>query len=128
MIAADVIRGVMILGLLLVRTPSTVWLAYVVTAVTVGASGFFEPARSVHRAAHRAADQLVAANAVSTGTWSAMLAIGASLGGAVAALWGRDTAFLLEFGCRSSRPRSSSGGCACPRATRPHAVKAAGAA
>ena len=46
MIAADVVRGVTVLGLLFVRTPSMVWLAYVVTAVTVGASGFFEPARS----------------------------------------------------------------------------------
>ena len=45
MIAADVIRGVTVLGLLFVRA-SMVWLAYVVTAVTVGTTGFFEPARS----------------------------------------------------------------------------------
>jgi predicted MFS family arabinose efflux permease len=79
-----------------VRTPSTVWLAYVVTAITVGASGFFEPARSSTVPLIVPRHQLVAANAVSTGTWSAMLAIGASLGGAVAALWGREAAFLLN--------------------------------
>src|SRR4051812_27392512 len=46
MIATDIFRGTVILGLLLVRTPSMVWLAYVVTALSVSATGFFEPARS----------------------------------------------------------------------------------
>src|SRR5438309_2882895 len=44
MIAADLVRGVLILGLLLVRTADQVWIAYVVMALTVAASGFFEPA------------------------------------------------------------------------------------
>ena len=85
MIAADIVRGVTVLGLLFVRTPSMVWLAYVVTAVAVGASGFFEPARSATVPMIVRREDLVTANAVSTGTWSAMLAIGASLGGVVAA-------------------------------------------
>ena len=46
MIAADLVRGAVILGLLLVRSPSMAWLAYIVTAVAVSATGFFEPARS----------------------------------------------------------------------------------
>jgi hypothetical protein len=96
MIAADLVRGAVILGLLLVRTPDMVWLAYVVTAIVVAATGFFEPARSATMPSIVAADDLVAANAVATGTWSAMLAIGASLGGAVAALFGRDAAFVLN--------------------------------
>jgi len=98
MIAADLVRGVVVLLLLAVRTPETVWLAYVVTGTAVAATGFFEPARSATVPAIVQRDQLVAANSVSTGTWSAMLAIGASLGGAVAALFGRDTAFLLNSG------------------------------
>jgi predicted MFS family arabinose efflux permease len=64
--------------------------------VTVAASGFFEPARSATVPSIVGRDGLVAANAVSTGTWSAMLAIGASLGGAVAAVFGRNAAFLLN--------------------------------
>ncbi len=96
MIAADIIRGTAVLGLLLVRTPETVWVAYAVTGVMVACSGFFEPARSATVPAIVPRDKLVAANAISTGTWSAMLAVGASLGGAVAALLGRDAAFIIN--------------------------------
>ena len=96
MIAADVIRGVTVLGLLFVRTPSMVWLAYAVTAVTVGTTGFFEPARSLTVPLVVDRRELVAANAVSTSTWSAMVAIGASLGGIVSTAFGRDTAFVLN--------------------------------
>ena len=107
MIAADIVRGVAVLGLLFVRTPETVWFAYVVTATMVSASGFFEPARSATVPAHPCPtptsvpaivgrERLVAANAISTGTWSAMLAIGASLGGLVAVTLGRDAAFIIN--------------------------------
>jgi predicted MFS family arabinose efflux permease len=96
MIAADLLRGVAVLGLLLVRSSDTVWLAYAVTGVMVACSGFFEPARSATVPSIVPPDQLVAANAISTGTWSAMLAIGASLGGGVTVLWGRDAAFIIN--------------------------------
>jgi MFS family permease len=96
MIAADLVRGAVILGLLLVRSPSMAWLAYIVTAVAVSATGFFEPARSATIPSIVAREDLVSANAVSTGTWSAALTIGASLGGATAALLGRDAAFVLN--------------------------------
>ena len=96
MIAADIIRGTAVMGLLLVRTPETVWVAYAVTGVMVACSGFFEPARSATVPSIVPRDKLVAANAISTGTWSAMLAVGASLGGAVAALLGRDAAFIIN--------------------------------
>jgi len=96
MIGADILRGVVVLGLLLVRTPGTVWIAYVVIAIAVAATGFFEPAKSsllpsiVHR------DELVTANALTTGTWSVMIAVGASIGGLVAAAFGRNTTFALN--------------------------------
>jgi len=96
MIAADVLRGTAVLGLLFVRTPETVWLAYVVTGVMVACSGFFEPARSATVPSIVSRDKLVAANAISTGTWSAMLAVGASLGGGAAAILGRDAAFIIN--------------------------------
>ena len=96
MIAADVVRGTAVLGLLLVRSPDAAWLAYVVTGVMVACSGFFEPARSATVPAIVPRDRLVAANAISTGTWSAMLAIGASLGGGVTVMLGRDAAFVIN--------------------------------
>ena len=39
---------------------------------------------------------LLTANALSSATWSAMLAIGAGVGGVVTALFGRDVAFLVN--------------------------------
>jgi predicted MFS family arabinose efflux permease len=96
MIAADLLRGAAVLGLLLVRSPDSVWLAYVFTGIMVSCSGFFEPARSATVPSIVPREQLVAANAISTGTWSAMLAIGASLGGGVTVLLGRDAAFVIN--------------------------------
>lgn len=96
MIAADIVRGVVILGLLFVRTPETVWIAYVVIAIAVSATGFFEPAKSSTLPSIVAREDLVTANALSTGTWSVMLATGAAVGGFFAAQFGRDTTFVLN--------------------------------
>lgn len=96
MIAADIVRGVAILGLLFVRTPGTAWMAYAVLMVTVSATGFFEPAKSATIPAVVAREDLVTANALSTATWSIMLAIGASIGGLVSAAFGRDVTFVLN--------------------------------
>jgi len=96
MIAADIIRGFLILGLTLVRRPDQVWIAYVVMALTVSASAFFEPARTAIIPSFTTADELMPANALSSAMWSAMLAIGASLGGLVTAVAGRNVAFEIN--------------------------------
>lgn len=96
MILTDVVRGVLILGLLLVRTPDRVWLAYVVMALTVTGSSFFEPARTATIPNVTSKDELMPAAALSSATWAAMLAIGASVGGLVTALAGRDIAFVIN--------------------------------
>src|SRR5947208_2606438 len=96
MIAADIVRGVMILGLLLVRRPDQVWMAYVVMALTVAATAFFEPARTAIIPNITTAEELLPANALSSATWSAMLAIGASVGGVVTAIAGRNVAFAIN--------------------------------
>jgi MFS family permease len=96
MIVADLVRGVAMLGLLFVRTPGTVWMAYAVLIVAVSATGFFEPAKSATLPSVVAREDLVTANALSTGTWSVMLVMGASIGGLVSAVFGRDVTFLLN--------------------------------
>jgi MFS family permease len=96
MIGADLVRGCLILGLLLVRTADHVWIAYVVMALTVAASAFFEPARTATIPNITTAQELLPANALASATWSAMLAVGASVGGAVTALAGRNTAFVIN--------------------------------
>jgi MFS family permease len=96
MIVADVVRGVLILGLLLVRRADQVWIAYVVMALTVGTSAFFEPARTATIPNITSAEELMPANALSSATWAAMLAAGAGLGGLVTAVLGRNTAFVIN--------------------------------
>jgi MFS family permease len=96
MIAADIVRGLLILGLLLVRRPEHVWIAYVVMSLTVAATAFFEPARTATIPNITSDEELMPANALASATWSAMLAIGASLGGLVTLVAGRNVAFVIN--------------------------------
>ncbi|MBI3401690.1 MAG: MFS transporter [Acidobacteria bacterium] len=96
MITTDVLRGGLILWLLVIRTADQVWIAYVVMALTVGAQAFFEPARTATIPNITSADELLPANALASATWAAMLAIGASVGGIVTAIAGRNVAFGLN--------------------------------
>ena len=65
-------------------------------ALIVGAQAFFEPARTATIPNITSAEELMPANALSSATWSAMLAIGASIGGLVTALAGRNVAFVVN--------------------------------
>ena len=80
MMAADLVRGCLILGLLAVRRADQIWIAYVITALTVSAQAFFEPARTATIPNITAPEELLPANALSSATWSAMLARGATSG------------------------------------------------
>ena len=93
MIASDLTRGVLVLGLLLVRDVDHLWLAYAVIGTTVAAQAFFEPARTATIPNITSSNELLAANALSSASWAAMLAIGAALGGLVTAAVGRDAAW-----------------------------------
>jgi len=96
MIVTDVLRGCLILTLLFIRRPDQVWIAYVVMAFAVGAQAFFEPARTATIPNVTSAAELLPANALSSASWSAMLALGASIGGLVTALFGRNVAFVVN--------------------------------
>ncbi len=96
MIAADLGRAALVLLFLLIRSPETIWIAYAVSAVKFMLGAFFEPARSASIPSVVGGDSLVAANAISGITWSAMLAIGAALGGIVVGTLGTSAAFLID--------------------------------
>jgi MFS family permease len=96
MIATDVLRGLIVLALLAVRRPDQVWLVYLVMGTVVSLTAFFEPARTAVIPNVTTRAQLLTANALSSATWSAMLAIGAGVGGVVTALFGRNVAFLAN--------------------------------
>ena len=96
MIAADLARMVIVLGMLLVRTAEMVWLVYPLLFFETVMWGFFEPARSAVIPNVVGEDQLLTANTVSSLTWSVNFAVGSGLGGFVAVLFGRDAVFLLN--------------------------------
>jgi len=96
MIATDLMRGCLIFALLLVHRADQVWIAYVVMAVIVGAQAFFEPARTATIPNVTSPEELLPANALSSATWSAMLALGASIGGIITAIAGRNVAFVVN--------------------------------
>lgn len=97
MIVSDVLRGVTVLGFLLVREPSQVWLFYLLTVVQFMLSALFVPARTAVLANIVHPKELVTANALDSLTWSSMLAFGALLGGLATALFGISTAYVVNF-------------------------------
>lgn len=96
MIAADLARAVLFAGLVLVRSADQIWLAFVLVTLGVIATAFFEPARTAMLPDVVPREHLMTANALSAATWAVMLAIGASVGGAITVMVGRDAAFVCN--------------------------------
>jgi MFS family permease len=96
MIAADLIRCVIVLSMLLVRSRSMVWLVYPLLLAETCMAAFFEPARNAVIPNIAESGEALVANTLSSATWSVNLMIGASLGGLVAAFLGRNAAFVLN--------------------------------
>jgi MFS family permease len=96
MVAADLARAAVCLGFLLVRSDSEVWLAFLLLAVMASFSAAFEPASAAALPNLVEEEDLATANALAGSLWGTMLAVGAALGGVVAAVFGRDTAFVLD--------------------------------
>ena len=96
MITADLTRFGIVLCMLLARSPGTVWIIYPLLFLETIMVGFFEPARTSVVPNICKEEDVVLANTLSSTTWSLNLALGASLGGVVAALFGRDTVFILN--------------------------------
>lgn len=96
MIAADLVRVVVVLSMLSVRSASMVWLVYPLLLAETTMAAFFEPARSAVIPNIAANAEVLVANTLSSATWSVNLLIGASVGGVVAAFLGRDVVFVLN--------------------------------
>jgi MFS family permease len=96
MVACDVCRALLCLAFLLVRSSDTVWLAYPLLAVLASFSAAFDPASLAALPNLVDEEDLATASALSGSIWGMMLAIGAALGGIVAAVLGRDTAIVID--------------------------------
>lgn len=96
MVACDIVRAVLCLGFLLVRDASTLWIAYPLLASISSCSAVFDPASSAAFPNLVHADDLGPANALFGSVWGTMLALGAALGGVVAAALGPEAAFVID--------------------------------
>jgi MFS family permease len=96
MIVSDLLRAVVVLGFLFVRRADQLWIIYLLTVLQLGLSTFFEPAKTAVIPSIVSDRELVSANAISSVTWSAMLTIGAAIGGVITGWFGTDVAFILD--------------------------------
>jgi predicted MFS family arabinose efflux permease len=85
-----------VLCMLLVRSKQKVWLVYPLLIAETLLVAFFEPARNAVIPNIVEREDVVVANTLSSTTWSVNLMVGATLGGVVAALLGRDAVFVLN--------------------------------
>jgi MFS family permease len=96
MIGADIARAVIVLGFLLIDDRGDVpWLYALMTAqVVIGA--VFQPAKSSSIPNITTPRELLTANAISSATWSTMLAVGAALGGLATEWLGTTAVFVID--------------------------------
>jgi MFS family permease len=88
MVVADLLRAVIILGLLLVRSPDTVWVVFAVSFVQSTIGQFFGPSKDALIPLIVGEEDLLAANSLSSTSAQLTMLIGPMLGGAALALFG----------------------------------------
>jgi MFS family permease len=96
MIVTDLFRAVIVLAMIFVRGPRDTWFLYLLLTLETIMAAFFEPARNAVLPNIVPAEDINAANSLSASTWSFVLAAGATLGGIVAAAFGRNTVFVIN--------------------------------
>jgi MFS family permease len=92
---ANVARGFICIGLLFAGSADTVWIAFAVVALLAFGAAFFEPTVSASLPNLVDPADLPTANALIGSAWGTMVAIGAAVGGLVAATVGRELTFLI---------------------------------
>jgi MFS family permease len=97
MIVSDVLRGLLVLGFLLVRRPEEVWLFYLIGFAQAAVGTFFDPAKSALLPALVERDSLLAANGLSQTTRVITTVIGSALAGVLVSVAGNGwPAFTLD--------------------------------
>lgn len=93
MLICDLLRAVLVLAFLAVHTAQDLSLALLVVALVSAISAFFEPASSAVLPDVVSGEELGPAIALSSASWSTMLAVGAACGGVLTARLGEQSAF-----------------------------------
>ncbi len=96
MVGADLARIPVALAFLFARDAGTLWIAFAAAALLSVGAALFEPTSSASLPNLVDEAELPEANILIGSSWGTMLAVGAALGGAVAAAFGRDVAFVVN--------------------------------
>ncbi|NNE43444.1 MAG: MFS transporter [Gemmatimonadetes bacterium] len=96
LILTDLARAVLAVGLILAHRAESLFGLYACQVAMVAMTGIFFPARSAAIPQICRDDEIAPANALSGGTWSVMLALGAAFGGWVTAALGTDISLGLD--------------------------------
>lgn len=96
LITCDVLRALVVLGFLGVRSAEDVWLVYTLVFLQMTLSACFDPAEQAAIGSVVAPEEIVTATTLHGMTWAAMLSVGAVAGGAVSAWVGREAAFVID--------------------------------
>lgn len=92
MVVCDLVRAATVLAFL----TESVTLVYPIVFLQMTAATFFDPAEQASISATVEPNEIVTANTLHAATWSAMLSLGAVLGGAVVTLVGRRGSFVID--------------------------------
>jgi MFS family permease len=96
MVVADLARVPVALAFLFARDPETLWIAFAAAALLSFGAAVFEPSSSASLPNLVDDEELGEANVLIGSAWGTMLAVGAAIGGLVAATFGRDVAFTVN--------------------------------
>ncbi|MCH2349081.1 MAG: MFS transporter [Candidatus Poseidoniales archaeon] len=96
MVLANLLSAVAVGSLLFLPADGPIWYVYAVAAVLQLLHAVYVPAENAAIPNITKPNELLTANALNSGTWSASLAIGASLGGFVVAAYGVQVAFITN--------------------------------
>jgi MFS family permease len=97
MIISDILRGLLVLGFILVRRPEQIWIFYVLGFLQAAVGTFFNPARTALMPNLLERDELLTANAFAQTTQVITAVIGSALAGVLVGVAGSAwPAFLLD--------------------------------
>lgn len=96
MLVSDLVRAALAPCMLLISKPEHIWLLYLILALEIGTAAFFEAGRNAILPSLIKREDLVAANALGSTTWSLTVTLGSALGGVAVAYFGRPTVFIAN--------------------------------
>ncbi|MBN1177746.1 MAG: MFS transporter [Anaerolineae bacterium] len=96
MVASDVLRGVIVLSVILVRTPDQLWILYLAAAGLALVGTFFYPARNATIPNLVPNGMLLTANGFIQGSYIIALIVGPAIAGIIVELWNMQAAIVVD--------------------------------